>query len=194
MKRAVFLWTLVGATMFCGAVTAQSGGPSPAQGLPSTTSPQTAQPARRPSVLAARRPDGLHAHRRGCAWRGLRLLPRGTRGNTPATQPVTTAGRQRVEVAREMFLMVDWLNASVQEATGKPASEVTRVTCATCHRGVPIPMQIADIMWQTSMKQGAEAAVAQYRDLRSRFYGRQAYDFGEDALIRCLRAARQRAA
>jgi tetratricopeptide (TPR) repeat protein len=82
-----------------------------------------------------------------------------------------------------MFLMVDRLNASVQEATGKPPSEVTKVTCATCHRGVPIPMQIGDLVWQTSIKQGGEAAVAQYRDLRSRFYGRQAYDFGEQALI-----------
>ena len=109
----------------------------------------------------------------------------GRGGTTPTTsaQTQTTAGRQRVEVAREMFLMVDRLNASVQEATGKPPSEVTKVTCATCHRGVPIPMQIGDLVWQTSIKQGGEAAVAQYRDLRSRFYGRQAYDFGEQALI-----------
>ena len=44
-------------------------------------------------------------------------------------------------------------------------------------------MQISDLMWQTSMKDGGEAAVARYRDLRARFYGRQAYDFGELALI-----------
>lgn len=30
---------------------------------------------------------------------------------------------------------------------------------------------------------GAAAAVGQYRDLRSKFYGRQAYDFGEETLI-----------
>ena len=39
----------------------------------------------------------------------------GRGGNTPATQPVTSTGKQRVEVGREMFLMVDRLNASIQE-------------------------------------------------------------------------------
>jgi hypothetical protein len=109
----------------------------------------------------------------------------GRGGNTPASsaQTQTAAGKQRVEVAREMFLMVDQVNAAIQTATGKPPSQATRVTCATCHRGVPIPMQIGDIMWQTAVRQGGVAAVEQYRELRSRFYGRQAYDFGELALI-----------
>jgi hypothetical protein len=107
----------------------------------------------------------------------------GRGGNSPTGPALTATGRPRVEVAREMFLMVDRLNANVREVTGKSASEATRVTCATCHRGVPIPKQIGDIVWQTATEQGGEAAVAQYRDLRSRFYGRQAYDFGPQALI-----------
>lgn len=107
----------------------------------------------------------------------------GRGGNTPASPSLTATGKPRVEVAREMFLMVERLNASVRDATGKSPAEVTRVTCATCHRGVPIPMQIGDIMWQTALKQDGDAAVAQYKDLRSRFFGRQAYDFGEQALI-----------
>jgi hypothetical protein len=109
----------------------------------------------------------------------------GRGGNTPASSAdtVTATGKQRAEVARDMFLMVDQLNEQVQKITGKAPNEGTRVSCASCHRGVPIPKQIGDIMWQTAMKQGGDAAVAQYRDLRSRFYGRQAYDFGEQALI-----------
>ena len=36
-------------------------------------------------------------------------------------------------------------------------------------------------------EKGAARAVEQYRDLRSRYYGRQAYDFGEDTLINVAR-------
>lgn len=108
----------------------------------------------------------------------------GRGGNTGTGPALTSTGKPRVEVAREMFLMVEQLNATVRQATGKTAADATRVSCATCHRGVPIPRQIDEIMWETAMTQGGAAAVAQYRDLRDRFYGRQAYDFGDTALIR----------
>jgi hypothetical protein len=187
VTQALCAWIVVAViTSTTGLLLAQS--PAPVPGGPAPTAPaQVPSPigpsARRPSVLPPG--DRLAYMRTIAAALGVECgyCHGGRGGNTPATAPLTSAGRPRVEVAREMFLMVERLNATVQEATGKPASEVTRVTCATCHRGVPIPMQISDIVWQASMKQGAEAAVAQYRDLRSRFYGRQAYDFGEMALI-----------
>jgi hypothetical protein len=176
-------WVLVaGAMMTTGVLLAQSPAPASPTAVPQATAP-TVPPGRRPSVLPPG--DRLAYMRTVAAALGVECgyCHGGRGGNTPATAPLTTAGRPRVEVAREMFLMVDRLNATIQEATGKPASDVTRVSCATCHRGVPIPMQISDIVWQAAIKQGAEAAVAQYRELRSRFYGRQAYDFGEMALI-----------
>ena len=36
---------------------------------------------------------------------------------------------------------------------------------------------------ETSTKQGVDAAIAQYRDLRTRYYGKQAYDFSEQSLL-----------
>jgi Tfp pilus assembly protein PilF len=57
------------------------------------------------------------------------------------------------------------------------------VQCVTCHRGVPIPRQLPDIIWQTALEHGGEAAVKQYRDLRAQFYGRSSYDFGEDSIV-----------
>jgi hypothetical protein len=33
------------------------------------------------------------------------------------------------------------------------------------------------------VRDGAAAAVAQYRELRAQFYGKQAYDFGEETLV-----------
>ena len=94
----------------------------------------------------------------------------------------------RKDIARAMLAMTRDINAKVQAAvgnvaTGKAASEATEVKCVTCHRGVAIPKQLSEIITRTLAKDGAEAAVAQYRELRSRYYGHQAYDFGEDTLI-----------
>jgi tetratricopeptide (TPR) repeat protein len=88
----------------------------------------------------------------------------------------------RKDIARQMIAMTREINTRVQTATGKPAG-ATEVKCATCHRGVPIPKQLSEIISQTLREKGAAAAAEQYRDLHKSFYGRAAYDFGEDTLI-----------
>ena len=100
-----------------------------------------------------------------------------------APRPVTAAGKPRQDVALEMRAMTRALNDSIVKATGKAAADTVRVQCVTCHRGVPIPRQLPDIIWQTALQQGGEAAVQQYRDLRTQFYGRGSYDFGEDSIL-----------
>jgi len=87
------------------------------------------------------------------------------------------------EIARAMIAMTRDLNAKIEAASGKPAASVTRVQCVTCHRGVAIPRQLSEILSQTLREQGTAAVIAQYRDLRQRYFGRQAYDFGEDTLL-----------
>ena len=87
------------------------------------------------------------------------------------------------EVARAMMAMTRELNAKIEAATGKPAGEATRVTCQTCHRGVAIPRQLPEIITQTIREKGVVAAIEQYRELRQQYFGRQAYDFGEDVLL-----------
>ena len=87
------------------------------------------------------------------------------------------------DIARQMIAMTRDLNARVQGATGKTAAEATQVKCITCHHGVPIPKQLSEILTQTLREKGVTAAAEQYRDLHKRFYGRAAYDFGEDTLI-----------
>ena len=87
------------------------------------------------------------------------------------------------EIALAMMAMTRDLNAKVQEATGKPANEATRVECATCHRGVPIPQPLSAIILGTVREKGGAAAVEQYRDLRKQYYARATYDFSEDALL-----------
>ena len=87
------------------------------------------------------------------------------------------------DIARAMMTMTRELNAQVQAATGKPPDKTTRVECVTCHRGVAIPRQLSDIVMQTVREKGGAAAVAQYRELRKQYYGRQSYDFSEDTLL-----------
>jgi tetratricopeptide (TPR) repeat protein len=87
------------------------------------------------------------------------------------------------EIALAMMAMTRDLNAKVQEATGKPANEITRVECVTCHHGVAIPQPLSAIILRTIAEKGGAAAVDQYRDLRKQYYGRAAYDFSEEALL-----------
>ena len=79
------------------------------------------------------------------------------------------------------------LNATVQAATGKTAREAAAVTCATCHRGVAIPRPLNEVLLLTSVRDGADAAVKQYRELRGQYYGRGGYDFGEETLLAVAR-------
>ncbi len=87
------------------------------------------------------------------------------------------------QIALAMMAMTRDLNAKVQEATGKPANETTRVECVTCHRGVAIPQPLSAIIIRTVREKGGTAAVEQYRDLRKQYYARATYDFSEDALL-----------
>jgi hypothetical protein len=86
-------------------------------------------------------------------------------------------------VARKMILLSRDITAKLPEVTGKPAAEVTRLRCATCHRGLAIPKLLPDVLTETSTRSGTAAAVQQYRELRTKFYGGQSYDFSENALV-----------
>ena len=86
-------------------------------------------------------------------------------------------------VARKMILMSREITAKLPEVTGKPAAEITSLRCATCHRGVAVPKLLPDILAETATKSGGAAAIQQYRDLRAKYYGGQAYDFSEPALV-----------
>jgi tetratricopeptide (TPR) repeat protein len=98
-------------------------------------------------------------------------------------QPAPAQGPRHIEVAKQMMAMTRDLNEKVQTATAKAAGVAVKVDCVTCHRGVAVPRPLTDVLWETTQKQGVAAAVEQYRDLRTRYYGKQAYDFGEQTLL-----------
>jgi len=87
------------------------------------------------------------------------------------------------KAARGMMLLAREINEKLPPAVGKAADTTTRVGCATCHRGVPIPKQIADIVTDASASGGATAGLAKFKELREKFFGGQSYDFSEGSLI-----------
>jgi len=96
---------------------------------------------------------------------------------------VTSNGKPRLDVAREMIAMTTELNARVQTASGKTPAEAVRVDCSTCHHGVPVPKPLRDLVLDSAVRQGGEAAAKLYRDLRTKYYGSQSYDFSEQTLL-----------
>jgi tetratricopeptide (TPR) repeat protein len=96
-----------------------------------------------------------------------------------ATARGSGAPEPKKDIARQMIAMTREINARVQQATGNSSA---KVECVTCHHGVPVPRQLSDILTDALRSKGVDAAVAQYRELRERYYGRQAYDFSEETL------------
>jgi tetratricopeptide (TPR) repeat protein len=125
----------------------------------------------------------------GCAYCHVQNAARGAepaggrgRGGPPPFDFASDEKPQK-KAAREMMAMVRDINPKVAAAVGKSADAATRVGCVTCHRGVAIPKQLAEILDQTAMEKGMPAAVSQYKDLRKQYFGGQAYDFSEGSLV-----------
>ena len=88
------------------------------------------------------------------------------------------------DIARAMLKMTEEINEKIHAATGKTTAEgAVTVECSTCHRGVTVPKPLGQIMFETVMTKGSADAIARYKELRGLFYGRAAYDFGEDTLV-----------
>jgi tetratricopeptide (TPR) repeat protein len=91
--------------------------------------------------------------------------------------------KQTKKTARQMMILAREINSKLPEAVGKPATDTTRVGCATCHRGVAIPKQLTDLVTDAAAGGGASAGLAKYKELREKYYGGQSYDFSEGSLI-----------
>lgn len=81
--------------------------------------------------------------------------------------------------ARAMLEMAQTINATMLTALPERGEPQVGVECRTCHRGLPRPAMIDQLMRQRIAEEGVEAAVAYYRQLREDNYGGWSYDFGE---------------
>ena len=84
-------------------------------------------------------------------------------------------------VARQMMLMLQEVNRRL-DTIPRASTAAVPATCATCHRGVSRPVPLYAVMTDAATAGGADSAVRSYRALRERYYGRDAYDFGETSL------------
>jgi hypothetical protein len=80
--------------------------------------------------------------------------------------------------AREMLRMVAAINRDWLAGLPRRTTPAVDVQCVTCHRGQARPVLMQDLLVQIVDSAGADAAVARYRELRTRHYGGFTYDFG----------------
>ncbi|MGE3579521.1 MAG: c-type cytochrome [Vicinamibacterales bacterium] len=155
--------------------------PSTAGVAPEQAAPAQSAPARprtpRPNMQAMNEALGVT-----CAYchAPLASRPGGTR---PDDLDYRSEANPRKRVARMMVAMTADINASIPAAVLKSTEDATVVTCATCHRGVPDPRPLAEILTRTVEQEGIDATVHRYRELRTRYFGRDAYDFSERTLL-----------
>jgi hypothetical protein len=84
-------------------------------------------------------------------------------------------------VARQMMLMLQEINRRLDTIPEKGQPAVT-AACSTCHRGVSRPVPLYTLIQDAAVKSSADSAIREYKALRTRYYGRDAYDFSESAL------------
>jgi hypothetical protein len=81
--------------------------------------------------------------------------------------------------ARAMLRMTDEINTTLLPKVPSRAEPRVTVECATCHRGIRLPKSLATTLFEIVTTDGAPAAVARYRALRSSDTLSGKYNFGE---------------
>jgi hypothetical protein len=93
----------------------------------------------------------------------------------------TTDEKRTKVVARQMMLMVQEVNRRLDSLPGR-TNPGLQVTCNTCHRGTTRPVPLSQLIAEAATAAGPDSAARAYRALRTRYYGGDAYDFGEGSL------------
>ncbi len=105
----------------------------------------------------------------------------GEEGQPLSTYDFVSDSIPQKEIARTMYRMLGVINDTL--ATIDPSgSKAVNMWCHTCHRGRPRPTTLDEELGEVHAAEGIDATIAAYRELRARFYGRGAFDFGEGTL------------
>lgn len=94
--------------------------------------------------------------------------------------------------ARVMLRMVAAINGEHLTKLESRRQPPVVVSCATCHRGVAVPRPLQQVVLMAYDSSGADSAIAAYRALRTQYYGRASYDFGDAPLADVGSALRAR--
>ena len=83
--------------------------------------------------------------------------------------------------ARQMMLMLAEVNRRL-DTLPERKNPGLMAACNTCHRGVNRPVPLSMYVSDVALSAGTDSAIKTYHALRDRYYGRDAYDFGEPSL------------
>ena len=107
----------------------------------------------------------------------------GEEGQPLSSYDFPADGNPMKVTARRMLAMLGDVNEHLEQIEPS-GSERVNMWCHTCHRGQPRPLTLAEALTETYRADGLDAAVARFHELRERYYGSAAYDFGERSLNR----------
>jgi tetratricopeptide (TPR) repeat protein len=131
-------------------------------------------------------------------WSGTRLRPvmigftralgvrcsychKGEEGKPLGTYDFASDENPNKDRSREMYRMLGDITDHLKKI--KPSGDKpVNMWCHTCHHGRPRPMTLDEELAEQYRTKGLPAALDDYADLKKKFYGRSAYDFGEGSL------------
>lgn len=131
-------------------------------------------------------------------WPGTRLRPvmigftralgvrcsychKGEEGKPLSTYDFSSDDNPNKNRARAMLRMLNDIENDLKKIEPSGDQRVN-MWCHTCHHGRPRPMTLPEELGEQYRKKGIKAAFEYYEDLKKKYYGRGAYDFGENSL------------
>ena len=105
----------------------------------------------------------------------------GEEGQPLTTYDFVSDSIPQKNIARTMYRMLGVINDTLATIDASGPQPVN-MWCHTCHRGRPRPTTLDEELAEIHAVEGIDETVAAYRELRERFYGRGAFDFGENVL------------
>jgi tetratricopeptide (TPR) repeat protein len=88
--------------------------------------------------------------------------------------------------ARAMLNMTRDINETMLPKLPSRAEPRVEVNCATCHHGLPLPKSLQTTLFEVIAKDGVDAAVARYKELR-KDTTTGLYDFGQWEIMELAR-------
>lgn len=131
-------------------------------------------------------------------WPGFRLRPvmvgftralgvrcsychKGEEGKPLTTYDFASDDNPNKNRARAMLRMLSDIEDDLKKIEPSGDRRVN-MWCHTCHHGRPRPMTLDEELGEQYRKKGLPAALDDYADLKKKYYGRAAFDFGEGSL------------
>src|SRR5215469_10098178 len=131
-------------------------------------------------------------------WPGSRLQPvmigftralgvrcsychKGEEGKPLSTYVFASDDNPNKNRAREMLRMLNDIEVHLNKIEPSGDKRVN-MWCHTCHHGRPRPMTLDEELSEQYRKKGLQAALDDYAELKKKYYGRAAFDFGEPSL------------